>query len=63
MGTQTQKKVSGSTVRIWTKSKERLAEVVKEKSEREGRIVSEAELVSKAVNMLCAKEEKKLGIV
>lgn len=59
---QPQKTTSGSTVRIWKKPKERLQKVVETKTEREGRPVSEAELVSKAVDALCKKEEKKLGL-
>lgn len=62
MAGQQQKTTSGSTVRIWSKPKERLQKVVEAKGKKEDRIVSEAELVSKAVNALCEKEEKKLGL-
>jgi hypothetical protein len=62
MAEQTQKQASGGTVRIWREPKKRLAAVVEKKSEKEGRIVSEAELVSKAVEAYCTKEERKLGI-
>ena len=62
MGDGTQKQASGNTVRIWTEPKKRLKKVCEEKAKKEQRIISEAELVSKAVNALCAKEERKLGI-
>jgi hypothetical protein len=62
MAQQTQKQVSGKTVRIWSEPKERLAKVIVEKAKKEQRIISEAEMVSRAVNMLCDKEEPKLGI-
>jgi hypothetical protein len=62
MAEQTTKHATGTTVRIWLKPKERLQKVVAAKATKEERHVSEAELVSKAVNALCDKEEKKLGI-
>lgn len=62
MAKQQQNGVSGTTVRIWSKPKDRLQRVVEKKTEKEGRPVSEAELVSKAVDALCDKEERKLGI-
>lgn len=62
MAHQTQKARSGSTVRIWADRKERLQKLVAEKGKRERRPVSEAELVSKAVDLLCDREGKKLGI-
>lgn len=62
MANGSQNRVSGKTVRIWMEPKERLAKVIEAKWEKEKRIVSEAEMVSRAVNQLCAKEEKKLGI-
>lgn len=62
MGAERQKKVLGSTVRIWAKQKERLVRVIEKKAEKEERIVSEAEMVSRAVNLLCEIEEKQLGI-
>jgi hypothetical protein len=62
MATHMQNRFKGSMVRIWDKSKERLVKVVEKKIEKENRNVSEAELVSKAVDMYCAREEKKLGI-
>lgn len=62
MRQETQKQASGSTVRIWAKPKERLVKVIELKSKKEQRIISEAEMVSKAVAALCTKEERKLGI-
>lgn len=62
MGKKLQKTTSGATVRIWREPKERLLNVVSEKAKQERRLVSEAELVSKAVDMYCDEEEKKLGI-
>lgn len=62
MAEQTQKAVSGSTVRIWNEPKERLQKVRERKEKKERRPVSEAELVSKAVEAYCTKEERKLGI-
>lgn len=63
MGKQPQKIASGATVRIWRDPKERLQNVIEKKSERERRPISEAEMVSKAVDMLCDIEEPQLGIV
>lgn len=51
-----------TTVRIAGKVKERLQKVVRRKSDREDRDVTEQELVSKAVLALCEVEERKLGI-
>jgi hypothetical protein len=51
-----------TTVRIWTDPKKRLQNVVREKAAKEKREVTEIELVSKAVDALCKREEKKLGI-
>lgn len=62
MADKEQKQASGATVRIWADAKERLQNVVVAKAKKERRLVSEAELVSKAVDALCDKEEKKLGI-
>jgi hypothetical protein len=62
MDEETQKSGSGSTVRIWTEPKGRLKKVREAKAKKEKRLVSEAELVSKAVNAYCDKEEPKLGI-
>lgn len=63
MDEETQKTASGSTVRIWTKPKERLQKVREAKAEKEKRLVSEAELVSKAVDAYCDKEEPRLKLV
>lgn len=57
-----QKETSGKTVRIWTDRKKRLADVIIEKSKKERRPISEAEMVSKAVDMLCEVEERELGL-
>lgn len=62
MGKQSQKAASGATVRIWAEPKKRLIGVVEAKAKKERRPVSEAELVSKAVDMFCDQEEKELGI-
>jgi len=62
MATHQQKTGSGSTVRIWDEPKERLQKVREAKAKKEKRLVSEAELVSKAVDALCDREEPKLGI-
>lgn len=60
---EAQRTSTGATVRIWRDSKKRLAKVIEKRSEKEERNISEAEMVSKAVNQFCTKEEKKLGIV
>lgn len=62
MAEQTTKQASGSTVRIWSEAKERVQEMVEAKTKKERRPVSEAEVVSKAVEALHKKEKKKLGI-
>lgn len=62
MGGTTTKQASGTTVRIWAKPKGRLQVIREAIAEKEDRIVSEAELVSKAVNAFCDREEKKLGL-
>jgi hypothetical protein len=62
MAEQSQKAVTGTTVRIWNGPKKRLQKVREEREVKEGRPVSEAELVSKAVEAYCTKEERKLGI-
>lgn len=62
MANETPKNSSSAVVRIWREPKDRLGEVIKKKAKKEGRPISEAELVSKAVNQFCNKEERKLGI-
>lgn len=62
MADETQKESSSAVVRIWAEPKKRLVRVVEAKSRKEKRPVSEAELVSKAVDRLCDKEEAKLGL-
>lgn len=62
MADKRQKTSTSAVVRIWTEPKERLAEVGKHRSKKERRPITEAELVSTAVNLYCDKEEKKLGI-
>lgn len=62
MAEQPQKQVSGSTVRIWDEPKKRLQEMVEAKTRKERRPVSEAEVVSKAVEALYKKDKKKLGL-
>lgn len=62
MTSETQKSTTSETVRIWAKPKERLVKVAEKKTEREGRPVTEVELVSKAVDLLCDIEERQLGL-
>jgi hypothetical protein len=56
------KKRFSRTVRIWPEPKERLQKVQRRMADKEGREVTEAELVSKAVAAFCKREEPKLGI-
>lgn len=62
MAEQPQKTVSGSTVRIWDEPKKRLQEMVEARARKERRPVSEAEVVSKAIEALYKKDKKKLGL-
>lgn len=62
MANQTAKQATGYMVRIWAESKKRVREMVEAKTEKEGRPVSEAEIVSKAVDALHKKSRKTLGI-
>lgn len=62
MADETPKNSSSAVVRIWREPKERLVRVIEKKSKKERRPISEAEMVSKAVEQLCDKEEKKLGL-
>jgi hypothetical protein len=62
MSEETTKTKESTTVRIWTEPKKRLQDVVRKKAAKEGRDVTEQELVSKAVVALCEIEEKELGI-
>jgi uncharacterized hydantoinase/oxoprolinase family protein len=62
MADGTQKTQDSTTVRIWRKPKERLQNVVREKSAKEKREVTEMELASAAIEAYCTKEERKLGI-
>ena len=62
MMNETPKNSSSAVVRIWREPKERLLKVIDRKSKKEGRPISEAESVSKAVSQYCQKEERKLGI-
>lgn len=57
-----QKSSTSAVVRIWKEPKERLVKVGEKRSKKERRPISEAELVSTAVNLYCDKEERKLGI-
>ena len=63
MGKSKSKAISGKTVRIWIEPKKRLQKFIAAKAKKERRIVSEAEIVSTAVDMLCDIEERKVGIV
>lgn len=57
MAEEPQKTSTGTTVRIWTDAKELVVKMAKKKARREKRpAVSEAEIVSKAVNDLYEKE-------
>jgi hypothetical protein len=62
MAEGTQKWAGSEVVRIWREPKERLEKVREAKEKKEKRPVSETELVSKAVEKFCDKEEPKLGI-
>lgn len=62
MADETPRNSSSAVVRIWREPKERLVKVIEEKSKKERRPISEAEMVSKAVDKLCDVEEKKLGL-
>jgi hypothetical protein len=62
MADETPKNSSSAVVRIWREPKERLVRVIEKKSKKERRPISEAEMVSKAVDRFCANEEKKLGL-
>lgn len=62
MAQETQTRIAGSTVRIWDEAKKELQEVVEAKFRIRKERASEAELASKAVLALCAKEKRKLGI-
>lgn len=62
MANESPKNSSSAVVRIWREPKERLLKVIDRKSKKEGRPISEAESVSKAVEQYCRKEERKLGI-
>ena len=62
MTKETQQTSTGATVRIWRGSLDRLVELKKAKAKKLKRPVSEVELVSKAVEDFCTKEERKLGI-
>jgi hypothetical protein len=63
MGEEAQKTKISTTVRIYAEPKDRLQKIVWKKTFKEGRKYTEAELVSKAVDDLCEKEERKLAKV
>lgn len=63
MAEEKEKQASGATVRIWLNPKKRLANVREQRSKKERRPISEAEMVSRAVDMFCDREEKKLGVI
>jgi len=62
MAQESQKTTTSEVVRIWKKAKEQVQEMVEAKTKKECRPVSEAEVVSKAVEALHKKEKKKLGV-
>lgn len=62
MGQGSQIFASSEVVRIWKGAKKKLQEMAEAKTKKESRPVSEAEVVSKAVEALYTKEQKKLGI-
>ena len=59
---ETQKTLESTTVRISKEAKKRLGRVARNKAAKEDREVTEFELVNEAVESLCTKEERKLGI-
>lgn len=62
MGQGSQIFASSEVVRIWKGAKKKLQDMVEARAKRERRPVSEAEVVSKAVEALYTKDKKKLGI-
>lgn len=62
MGQGNTKTQDSTTVRIGREPKERLQKVARNKAVKENREVTELELVNLAVEALCTKEERKLGI-
>lgn len=62
MAGQSQKHGDSTTVRIYKNPKARLQKVVRARALKENRNVTEAELASEAVEVFCAREERKLGI-
>jgi hypothetical protein len=63
MAQETQKSKKSTTVRIYRETKERLQKVAFKKTGKESRSVTEVELVSEAVALLCRREEKKLKAI
>ena len=62
MGQESQKLAGSEVVRIWKEPKKRLQEMVEARTRKERRPVSEAEVVSKAVEALYKRDKKKLGL-
>ena len=62
MGKEGQKTKKYESVRIWGEPKKRLENIILRKALKEGRRVTEVEMASKAIDLLCDKEERKLGI-
>lgn len=62
MGQESQKLAASEVVRIWKGPKKQLQEMVEARTRKERRPVSEAEVVSKAVEALYKKDKKKLGL-
>lgn len=57
-----QKTKKYESVRIWAKQKERLEKLMANKLIKKGIKSTEVELASEAIDALCTKEEKKLGL-
>ena len=57
-----QKGLKSTTVRISKETKKRLGKVARQKAAKEDRVVTEIELIDQAIEALCTKEERKLGI-
>lgn len=62
MGQESQRTGSSEVVRIWKGPKKQLQDMVEARTRKERRPVSEAEVVSKAVEALYKRDKKKLGL-
>lgn len=57
------KRAKYEVVRIWPKQKERLMDLMISKTSKTKKRVTEVSLASKAIDMLCDKEERKIKTV